>query len=804
VTKTVLTCFHCGGPIPAHQLVSDDSLMPAKQFCCRGCLGAYRLISGAGLTDFYQRRSPDPGGLAAGAFTSDYSEDMLADYVYSRDGKQAVDILIDGIRCASCVWLNETVLAAVPGVLEVRINYATGRACVVYSAAETGPAAIFQRITALGYVPRPYSTTAAEQANEAQRHDLLLRFGTAVFLSMQLMAFAFALYAGYFQGISSQAKNYLNYFSWLVTTPLVGYCGWPFLRGAWRSLSNRTPSMDLLIVLGSLSSYGYSCYALLLGGDTYFETAAMIITLILAGRLLELGARRQALAGVARLRELTPTQAKLLNGDTVVTVAVTDIGPGALLLVGTGERFPVDGVVASGVAEVDESPATGESLPVIKEPGAPLIAGSVNVAGAVRMRATKSAADSFVAIVARLVEEAQNRRTEIQQLADRLSGVFVPLVLGLALVTFIVLLASGLPFGPALLRALAVVVIACPCALGLATPTAILVGTGTAAAQGIIFRGGDVLERLAQIGEVVFDKTGTITLGKPVVQQIFAAPGVEPDRLLAAAAAVEVGSCHPLASGIVTAACERGIVIEAANNIAVTPGKGVAGQVAADAVLVGSDRYLAEQGIVTPHLELMSTETAVLCAIGGNYAGHMVLTDVARPGIAEVVRYFQQNGLAVSLYSGDRPAAATAMAGLVGIDAALGGLGPAEKAALLAEKQQRHVRVMMVGDGINDAPALASADVGCAFAGGTDIALATSDLVLTVAEPARLQAAHQAARQTMAIIRQNLAWALVYNLVGIPLAMAGVLTPIYAALAMALSSVCVVLNSLRLRIIING
>lgn len=792
-------CYHCNGPIPPQQEVVDSSGSIPRSFCCRGCLGAYRLISGIGMTGFYQRRSPDQGGLTTGAYSCGFTDETLQRFVYHVDDSSAIDILIDGIRCAACVWLNEAVISRIPGVEEARINYGTGRGRVVFNDEQTSPSAIFQQITELGYVPKPFTPSLAEKAAEADRRDLLLRFGTAVFLSMQLMAYAFALYAGYFQGISPAFRDYLNYFSFLVTTPLLLYSGAPFFRGAVRSIANRAPSMDLLIALGALSSYLYSCYALLNGEETYFETAAMIITLILAGRLLELGARRHAMAGVERLRELTPTHARRISDSGEETVPVIDIHPGDILLVGTGERFPVDGILADGSAEVDESPATGESRSLLKEHGEELIAGSINLGAPIRMRVTKTVDDSFVSVVARLVEDAQNRRPAVQQLADRISAYFVPAVLLLALLTFGLAVMSRGTFEAALLLALAVVVIACPCALGLATPTAILVGTGKAAARGIIFRGGDVLERLSGISDVMLDKTGTVTLGKPLLNRILPVQELTADRLHAVIAAVETGNRHPLAVGILDAATARGILLPAASDIALSPGRGVKGMVDGLAVLAGNERFLSDEGIQVPQLSLSPTETAVYCAWGGAYAGVLLLSDRVRPGIVEMIRNFEKEGITVSLLSGDRDEVVRHIAAQIGVTAAAGGLEPAEKAAIIRRRRSEGSTLLMVGDGINDAPALATADVGCAFAGGTDIAIATSDLVLSIADPAMLITAYRLSRRTMRIIRQNLAWAFIYNLVGIPLAMAGLLTPIYAAAAMALSSFSVVLNSLRLR-----
>ena len=786
--------------------VSEDRDGAVVRFCCRGCHGAYLLINGAGLGDFYRRREWREEGMGAGAYRSAFHDADLSRFVYPHGVSSAIDIVIDGIRCASCVWLNEKVVGRLPGVRDVRVNYATGRARVVFDGGVTTPAAIFNRIGELGYAPRPYTLSAAEESAVRERRDLLVRFGTAFFLSMQLMAYSFALYAGYFQGIAPETKSFLHLFAFLVTTPVIFYAGWPFLRGAWRGIVNRAPTMDLLIATGALSSYGYSIYVSRVGGEVYYETAAMIVTLILAGRLLENAAKRRAAGGVERLLELTPGEARRCAGDAVETVAVAELRPGDLVLVSPGERFPVDGRIVEGCTAVDESPATGEPLPVERWPGERLIAGSINLTGAVRMACERGAADSFVARVARLVEEAQSRRAPIQGVADRAAALFVPAVLLLALATFIWHYHNlGQPGAP-LMTALAVVVIACPCALGLATPTAILAGTGAAAAAGVIFKGGDVLERLSRVSVAAFDKTGTVTTGKPTVVTVEAVSGYDADRVMSLAAAVESGSLHPLGRAVREYAREKGIASPAGTELATVAGGGVTGVVGETAVAVGSARFLEGLGVpgVPGGIDPSPGGSVLFIACAGRYAGRVAVADRLRDNASAVVGFFGRHGVRSVLLSGDRPESARCMAGLAGIGAWVGDLSPDGKARYLEGLRREGETVLMVGDGINDAPALSVADVGCAIAGGTDIALETSDLVLARPDLDRLPVAHRIARRTMAVIRQNLCWAFVYNLVGIPLAMTGRLTPIYAAAAMALSSLCVVLNSLRLSRVRHG
>ena len=669
-------CLHCEAEILPHEVVVDSSGDLERFFCCKGCLGAYHLITGAGLDDFYLRREWRDKGMGSGTYRDEFGEEYLARFVHPAGGESCMDILIDGIRCASCVWLNEKIIGGIPGVREVRVNYATGRARVLFDPSRTTPAALFHRISSTGYRPRPYSSSTADSAYRREKKDLLLRFGTALFLTMQLMASSFALYAGFVQGMGGTMRWVMQWFSLAVTTPVIFYSGWPFLAGAWRSLVNRVPGMDLLIVVGALSSYLYSIYALTSGGEVYFETAAMIITLILTGRLLELSARHRASSGVERLLACSPSLATRLRGDHPDSVESSELIPGDIVLVREGERFPVDGTLLSGESEVDESPATGESIPVPKKPGDSVIAGSINLLGSIRVRVERPAADSFIARIARLVEDAQQRRAPIQDLADRLSALFVPTVLFLALLTFVGLLLSGGSFGLSLMRALAVVVIACPCALGLATPTAIVAGSGAAAAAGIIFRGGDILERLSRIRVVVFDKTGTLTQGCPQLLSLHPAAGVSAEFLLASCAGVESGSSHPLARGIMARVT---VPVTHATDVTATPGGGVVGVMDGVQVMAGTARFLEERGVELSAEPEGTLGTVVHVARAGAYLGRILLRDKLRPEAPAAIAYFAQRGIAMTLLSGDEPEHVREVAREVGICQAHGGMLPGEK-----------------------------------------------------------------------------------------------------------------------------
>jgi P-type Cu2+ transporter len=791
-------CAHCALPLPPGRTIEVVVENALEFFCCHGCRGAYLILHEAGLSSFYERRNWESAGLPSGAFEQEYSAAYLESFV-SHDGKTAqLLFLVEGVRCASCVWVIEKVLQRLDGVSQVRLNYGTHRARISFDPQKTDAAEIFAEVGRIGYLPRPYGTDEGTRLAEQERRSLLIRFGTAVFLSMQLMGYSFALYAGYFSGMDPMTKDILHGFAALVATPVVFYCGAPFIRGGWRALRNAAPDMDLLLAIGILAAYGVSIEALFTGGEVYFDTAAMIVTLVLMGRVFEGGARKRASAGIDRLMRLAPESALRLSGGGSEEVPSAQLQIGDLIRVRPGERFAVDGKIVEGEGDIDEAAVTGEAVPVRRAFGEPVSAGTVSLASVFTVRVTAAAADSFVARVARMVEEAQMRRAPMQRLADRVCRYFVPAVALLAAGTWIYWRLFPDPAVSPLLAAVAVLVVACPCALGLATPTAIMVGTGTAAGRGILFRGGDVLEAAGRLTIAAFDKTGTLTEGKPKIIAIRPHTGAGADELLREAARAEEGSLHPLAKAIVAEAHARGIASEPAREARALAGFGIACEAESGALRVGSRAFLAQEGIEIPDDFHGGGATEVHVARNDRYLGMLLLEDALRPGAAASVAALQRLGLRTALLTGDTPSAARRLCAGLPLEEIHASLDPAAKASWVAQQRRAGGKVLMVGDGINDAPALAEADVGSSLAGSTDIALETSDLVMTRPDLERLVEGVELARRTLKTIRQNLFWAFLYNVLALPLAAAGGLAPIHAAAAMALSSVCVVANSLRL------
>jgi Cu+-exporting ATPase len=720
---------------------------------------------------------------------------------------RSVTLAVSGMHCASCVLRIETALKRVPGVRDASVNLATEKARVTFNPVETGEEALVRAVVEVGYEARVSAAgPEVDGTREMARHAAeLASFRRRLVLALALAAPVTVL------SMALRASPPRDLLLFLLTLPVWVYCGWPFHLGALRNLRHHSANMDTLVSLGTTAAFFYSTAATFFfarAGEVYYDTAAVITALILLGRFLEQRARARTGEAIRKLLALQPEIAHVIRDGREQDVLVREVARGDILQVRPGERIPVDGEVLEGASAVDEALLTGESLPVDKKPGDPVVGGTVNGHGALRYRATRVGSDTTLAQIVRLVEEAQVSKAPIQRLADRVAGVFVPVVILLAAATIAGWLLAGAPFASALIRAVAVLVIACPCAMGLATPTAIMVGTGKGAESGVLIKGGEGLEKARSINSIVLDKTGTLTRGRPEVTAIVPVEGSE-EELLRLAAAIEQRSEHPLGRAVVRAAEQRQVAAPwpAVSDFAAAPGFGVTGRVEGRRVVIGTRDFLQQHGVDTAPLEprLRQVEdagqTALLVAMEGVPRGIIALADVLKPEARQAVAALDDMGLEVWMITGDNRRTAAAIARQAGIagDRVLAEVLPQDKARQVRALQQKGRAVAMVGDGINDAPALAQADLGIAMGTGTDVAIEASEVTLVGGDLRAIVRAIRLSRRTLRTIRQNLFWAFLYNVVGIPLAAAGYLNPMFAAAAMALSSVSVVTNSLRLR-----
>ncbi len=723
-----------------------------------------------------------------------------------------VQLDIEGMTCASCVAHVEKAIKKHAGIDMAAVNLATEKATVSYDPAEVDLNTIIQSVSDAGYSAAEYSGEESDEAAAGKKREARL-LGMETLASLILSApLVLAMAAGMLR-IEPLMFLHNPLLQLLLATPVQFWIGRRFYIPAFRSLKSLNPGMDVLVVMGTSAAYLFSIFngffAASLGiesGGLYFEASSVIITLVLLGRFLEQRAKGKTSEALKKLMGLQPKTARVERDGEVITVPAADVEAGDILHIKPGERFPVDGSVTEGLTTADESMISGESLPVDKTIGDKVLSGTINGYGSIRYRAEQVGSESVLSRIIAVVEEAQGSKAPIQKLADKIAAVFVPVVLGIALLTFLVWWLWAGTFQDGLIAAVAVLVIACPCALGLATPTAIMVGTGVGAGRGILIRNGEVLQQAGRIDTVVLDKTGTITMGKPRLQHVYAGEGAETGGLLSVAASLEAHSEHPLALAIVDAAEKQGLNPSfTAEYFTAVPGKGIRGSVKGVEYVIGTELFMADKGIDCEALKDKKKEfealghTVIILADTSKALALFSISDSIRDKSVAGIAALKDMGISVHMITGDNRRTAEAIAAEAGIDNILAEVLPEQKAEEVKKLQAEGRVVAMAGDGINDAPALAVADVGIAMAEGTDIAMESADITLMRSDLSEIAVTILLSRKTMSKIRQNLFWAFFYNSVGIPFAALGMLNPVIAGAAMAFSSVSVVSNSLSLK-----
>ncbi len=797
-------------PIPKAGTLLDWTL-PIDGMTCASCVGRVEraLQKLPGVTEATVNLATESASIQAEANVGLAALQAAVEKAGYAVGESSVSLAIDGMTCASCVSRVEKALMRVPGVVRAEVNLATESATVTAATRHIDEAALAAAVERAGYVARPHHPDAkAGTEITTRRASEWWPVALAAALSAPLILPMIGLLFG-------QHWTLPGWIQLALATPVQFWLGARFYRAAWKAVKAGSGNMDLLVALGTSAGYGLSLVQLLRYGSEsmphlYFEASAVVITLVLLGKWMETRAKRQTTEAIRALNALRPETARVRRDGSDTEVPVSQVRVGDHVVVRPGERLPVDGQVLEGSSDVDESLITGESLPVAKHLGDKVTGGAVNGEGLLIVQTTAVGAESTLARIVRLVESAQAKKAPIQRLVDRVSAVFVPVVIGIALIT---VLAWGLTTGnweSAILNAVAVLVIACPCALGLATPTAIMVGTGAAAKLGILIKDAEALEVAHAVTVVAFDKTGTLTAGKPELMAAVPAmsSGVDRAGLLAASAAVQAGSEHPLAAAVTTVAKNEGLVVAPAKEVRAVAGRGVAALVSGRELRLGSTRFMGELKV---DISSLDEEAAAWQARGCTVSwladvsasprllGLLAFGDAPKPSAASAVLALQKMGVRSVLITGDNAGSARGVAKSLGITEVHADVLPENKATIVSQLKTDGERVAMVGDGINDAPALAIADVGIAMSTGTDVAMHTAGITLMRGDPALVADAIDISRRTYAKIRQNLFWAFVYNVVGIPLAAFGLLNPVIAGAAMALSSVSVVSNALLLR-----
>jgi Cu+-exporting ATPase len=773
-------------------MIEDDG----NYFCCNGCQGVFHLLSDEGLDSFYEK----VGDTKLAPPTQQYedSSNFNAPAFYDKfvkvnnDGFSEVSLIIEGIHCSACVWLNEKALHKMEGVVEANINFTNNKAQIIWDDEVVKLSSIIDMIRAIGYNAYPYDASIQEMKANEQRKDYYLRISVALFATMNVMWIAVAQYAGYFSGIEQEMKTILNVAEGVLATPVLFYSGWIFFRGAYYGLKNKVINMDLLVATGASLTYIYSIYITIIeDGEAYFDSVSMIITFVLIGKFLEVLSKKSAADTLDSIIKHLPSEANVIQGDKIVSLKLEDVKIDDIIVVASGEKVLFDGVIQSGSGSFDESSLTGESEPVFKTIGDQVISGTVSIDADVHFNATKDFEHSTLANLVSLLENAINKKPKIEQLANKLSEHFSTAILLLSLFTFLGWYLLGHSFEESFMVSIAVIVIACPCALGLATPVATLVGLSLGAKRGILFKEASQLETMAKADVLLIDKTGTLTVGKPEVVKSSIDTGYDETLLFS----LLKSSKHPVAQGVLSSLnkLDNEIVFDEYKQI---QAKGIVAYKNGIEVLGGNAKLMQEYGLTTDY---EADTTLFFFAINKKIVAIYELEDKIKEDAQELIEVLDKKGMEILMLTGDHQKSAYSVANQVGIKNVYYDLSPQEKLEHIENLQKNSKIVVMVGDGVNDILALAQADIGIVMGSGSDIAIDVGDIVLLDDKLSSLLDSFKISKTTFNLIKQNFAISLVYNSLTIPLAMAGYVIPLVAAISMSLSSLLVVGNSMRIR-----
>ena len=796
-------CDHCHLEYDASVLLQDTSFETPHFFCCKGCQGVFHLLKDEGLDTFYKRMGDDttlePPKVALDDVHRFDLDGFIAKYVKTnKEGFNEIALIIEGIHCSACVWLNEKVLSKEAGIVEVSINYTNNKAKIVWDGAIVKLSHIIETIRSIGYNAYPYDPKSGEERATVQRRDYYSKLLVGIFATMNVMWIAIAQYAGYFTGMESNIKSILNFAEFILATPTLFYTGSVYFKGAYYGIKHRYVTMDFLVATGATLTYLFSLYAMFSrSAEVYFDSVTMIITFVFAGKYLEVLTKKKAVDTLDAFGSAMPTEVTLIKGDEKILSSVDSVEIGEIIEVRPGDKVAIDGLITEGEGSFDLSRLNGESIPILVQKGDKLLSGSICLDSVIRYQATNTFSSSMLSKLVTLLEDAMNKKPKIEKLANQISGYFSRTILLLAFSTLLFWYYHSGSFETGLIVAISVIVIACPCALSLATPVATLVGLGLSAKRGILFKEAGFLESMAKCDTLVVDKTGTITKGKPEV----VAKEYLQNFDISLLNALVLSSNHPISQGIASFLQHSGELLHVKHleQIKTVEAKGVKAVFEGYQLLGGNAKMMQEEGIALSVSQTLDTLSHYFFAIDGELVAIFGLRDSLKEGAYESIKALKKLGLQVVMLSGDHLSVTQMIAKEAGIEVYQAALLPHEKASYIEGLRQKGHKVVMAGDGINDTLALSQSEIAISMGSGADVAVDVSDVVLTNDSMQSLYEAFMISRKSLRVVKENLLFSLLYNVITIPLAMSGHIIPLFAALSMSLSSLVVVGNSMRIK-----